>query len=204
MNHRFILALLVTLFLACTPARGQADRARQFETRHYRVWTDLELELAKDLCARMDAMYDEYARRFATIASSIPSDEKHEVRIFARREDYVRYTQDRLPGSGGIFISDRRLLAAFLEGQGADELRRTLQHEAFHQFAFTAIGPNVPVWLNEGIAQVFEEAIWTGRGFLVGQVPPRRVRQLRQDIAEQQLIDFRKLLAMTDEQWAAG
>ena len=62
----------------------------------------------------------------------------------------------------------------------------------------------MPVWLNEGIAQVFEEAIWTGDGFVLGQVPPRRIRQLQQDLSSGRLIDFRKLLAMDDAAWARG
>jgi hypothetical protein len=126
------------------------------------------------------------------------------VRIFALREDYVRFTRDRLPNTGGIFMPGRKLLAVFVEGQGRDGVRRTLQHEAFHQFAHRTVGPNMPVWLNEGIAQVFEEAIWTGDAFVLGQVPPRRVRQLNQDLRDPKLIDFRKLLAMTDAEWSSG
>ena len=205
-NTRSIFAIALALFLTSASARhavAQPDRARQFETRHYRVWTDVNLELARDLCARMDAMYDEYARRFSSLGASVPQTEKFDVRIFALRDDYVRYTRDRLPNTGGVFMPDRKLLAVFVEGQGRDGVRRTLQHEAFHQFAHRAVGPNMPVWLNEGIAQVFEEAIWTGDGFVLGQVPPRRLRQLNQDLKDGTLIDFRKMLAMTDAEWSA-
>ena len=201
---RSIFAVAIALFLMAAPdLPAQPDRARQFETRHYRVWTDVDLELARDLCARMDAMYDEYARRFSSLGAGVPQAEKSDVRIFALRDDYVRYTRDRLPNTGGIFMPDRKLLAVFVEGQGRDGVRRTLQHEAFHQFAHRAVGPNMPVWLNEGIAQVFEEAIWSGDGFVLGQVPPRRVRQLNQDVKDGKLIDFRRLLKMSDAEWAA-
>jgi hypothetical protein len=150
----------------------------------------------------MEAMYAEYAARFGSFGA-LPA-ERFEVRIFRDRDDYIRFTQDRFPNTGGIFIPSRKLLAAFLEGQGRDGLRRTLQHEAFHQFAYSVIGPNMPVWLNEGIAQVFEEGIYTGRQFLIGQVPPRRVRQLRQDMLDKRLIEFRRLLAMSDVTWTEG
>ena len=98
----------------------------------------------------------------------------------------------------------RNLLAAFLEGQGRDGLRRTLQHEAFHQFAFNTISPNLPVWLNEGLAQMFEEGIWTGNSFWIGQAPPRRIRQLQADMANQKIVDFQAPARMTPEQWAAN
>jgi len=83
-------------------------------------------------------------------------------------------------------------------------LRRTLQHEAFHQFAYNAISKNVPVWLNEGLAQVFEEGIWTGDHFWLGQAPPRRIRQLQADTKAGRLIDFEKLMSLTPEQWSAN
>lgn len=203
MRRFTILILLLLVCAPLTPAAPQAGRPLQIETRHYQLWTDVEESLARDLVARMDSMYDEYERRFAGFAPQ-QQPEKLRVYIFARRHDYVRFTEDRLPNTGGIFIPSRKLLAAFLEGQGRDGLRRTLQHEAFHQFAFTVIGPNIPIWLNEGIAQVFEEGIWTGSSFILGQVPPRRVRQLQQDMRDRRLTEFRKLLPTSEQEWAAG
>jgi hypothetical protein len=93
-------------------------------------------------------------------------------------------------------------LAAFLEGQGRDALKRTLQHEAFHQFAHNAISPDLPIWLNEGMAQVFEEGLWTGEKFMLGQVPPRRLRQLKSDIEGDRLVEFRKFLTITPDEWS--
>jgi hypothetical protein len=92
-------------------------------------------------------------------------------------------------------------LAAYLEGQ-RDTLRRTLQHEAFHQFAQKALRGNMPIWLNEGMAQLFEEAIWTGDAFLMGQVPPRRVRQLQLDLKDDKLLPLKQLMSMTGESWS--
>lgn len=191
-------AVVVVLFLP-TVASGQM---RQLQTRHYLIHTDLEVELAEDLGRRMDAMFDEYARRLAGF--NPPPMDRCTVYLFSRREDYARFTGQRFPNSGGVFMPSRNLLAAFLEGQGRDGLRRTLQHEAFHQFAHHAIGPNLPIWLNEGLAQVFEEGIWTGRQFLIGQVPPRRLRQLQDDLRAGRLIDFRTMLAMDDRAWRAN
>jgi hypothetical protein len=145
-------------------------------------------------------MHDEYARRLVDFTLPDPS-QKFEVYLFAKRADYMRLTQNRYPNTGGIFMSQRNLLAAFLEGQGRDGLRRAIQHEAFHQFAFTAIGPEVPTWLNEGMAQYFEEGIWTGTNFTFGQIPPRRLRQLQHDISRKQIIPFTTMLTTTHEQW---
>jgi hypothetical protein len=99
-------------------------------------------------------------------------------------------------------MSGRNLLASFLEGQGRDALRRTLQHEAFHQFAHTVISPNMPVWLNEGLAQVFEEAVWNGSNFNLEQIPPRRIRQLQDDLRNRRVVKFQTLMNLSPMEWA--
>jgi Protein of unknown function (DUF1570) len=195
-----IRGLLLVLLLS---ASAWAQDLRVFETAHYRIHTDLDDDFAGDLGHRMDVMYDEYARRLAGF--NRPSDSTPlEVYLVHSQRKYLGLAGYALSGTGGSFNSARHLVAAFLDGQGRDALRRTLQHEAFHQFAAEAIGKNLPIWLNEGLAQVFEEGIWTGDGFMLGQVPPRRLRQLHHDIDAGAMIDFSQILRMSPALWAAN
>jgi hypothetical protein len=187
----------ILLFLAATHA--SAGELRQLATPHYRIHTDLEQRLAEDMGTRMEAMYEQYMLRFGDFNPRKTN--PFEVYLFGKRKDYLTLTDNRFPNTGGVFIVRRNLLAGFLEGQGRDGLRRTLQHEAFHQFAYTTIGPNMPVWLNEGIAQVFEEGVWAGQQFQIGQVPPRRLRQLERDLQQRRFMPFREFVAITDAQW---
>ena len=187
---------LLSLFLIPLPAHAQL---RPLTTNHYRIQTDVDPFLADDLGHRMDAMFDEYSRRLVDFSPQ-EGNRLFDVYIFEHHGQYLNYTNNRFPNTGGVFISGKAL-AAFLEGQGRDQLRRTLQHEAFHQFAYTAVGPKLPVWLNEGLAQIFEEGIYNGQSFRIGEVPPRRVRQLNDDIRDRQLFDFRSFMAQTDKQW---
>jgi hypothetical protein len=188
---------LVVLFLTAPIALAQL---RPLTTNHYRIQTDVDSFLADDLSHRMDAMYDEYSRRLVDFSPN-QGGRLFDVYIFQKHGEYVNFTNNRAPNTGGVFISGKAL-AAFLEGQGRDQLRRTLQHEAFHQFAYSAIGPKLPVWLNEGLAQIFEEGIYNGQSFRIGEVPPRRVRQLNDDISSGQLFEFRSFMNQTDKQWA--
>ena len=192
----------LALLLPSAPDASAGIVLKELKSRHYNIHTDLDRPLAEDLARRLDAMYDEYGRRLATFVADkkVPP---LEVYLFRRQEDYLEFTGHRLKNTGGVYMSGRNILAAFLEGQGRDALRRTLQHEAFHQFAHNAISPDLPVWLNEGMAQLFEEGIWTGGEFLLGQVPPRRVRQLQADIKHRRLVDFERFMAMTPETWAS-
>jgi hypothetical protein len=205
MTRKLLHVLSSSLCALCSLWLISSARAdlRVLQTQHYTIHTDLDAQLAEDLAHRMEAMYAEYSQRLAEF--NPPRDAaRFEVYLFNRRSDYARYTRDPSPNTGGLFMPGRNLLAAFLEGQGRDSLRRTLQHEAFHQFAYTAIGPNLPVWLNEGIAQVFEEGLWSGQGFMIGQVPPRRIRQLQQDMSSRRLIPFRSFLSLDDSDWIKG
>src|SRR5690606_30787135 len=102
-----------------------------YRTQHYTLYTDVEPELAQDLSQRLDRMYEEYARRLADFRTTGPAVQLN-VYVFADRDDYAHFTGNRVPSSVGIFMPARNLLAAYLEGNTRDELRKTLQHEAFH------------------------------------------------------------------------
>ena len=189
------------LCLVLLPVTGAVADLRVFPSRHYRVNTDLEAGFAQDLARRLDGMYDEYSRRLMQFETD-PNQPRADVYLYTARDRYLRFVGPGMRSSGGVFMSSRNALATFSDGQGRDNLRRTLQHEAFHQFAANTIHYPLPMWLNEGIAQYFEEGLWTGDGFVLGQIPPRRVRQLQADIHAGRLLDTEKLLSMSPDQWA--
>ena len=196
-------ALALATLLPGPSARAETSAGPQlptFQTKHYNVHTDVGAELADDLGLQLDAMHDEYTRRLGAFGTA--SVGRRDVWVFTRKIDYVKFIDDRLPNTGGVFIPSKNCLAAYLEGQGRDALRRTLRHEAFHQFAHEVIWPNLPVWLNEGVAQIFEEGIYTGNRFLIEQVPPRRLRQLAEDMRHGRLTPFDDFVFMDHKTWA--
>ena len=189
---RTIALALATGFTAA----GRADaQQKAYDTRHYVIFSDLDDAATKDYARRLDAMYDEYAKRLADF--SIDSSQKFRVHLFKKQSDYKRFTGSRLPNSAGIFIPSLQALAGYEESQGRLALRQTLQHEAFHQFAWQAISQSLPIWLDEGLAQVFEEGVWTGDQFLLGQVPPARIKLLQQDMAAGRMLPVKTLLTMS-------
>jgi hypothetical protein len=200
LHLRFFLALL-TLALTL-PSFAAPPHLSRVKTKYYMIHSDLDDALIADLGTRMDAMYAEYSRRMSDF--DLRADQKPlDVYLFNSKKDYTDFTGARYQNTGGVFIAGKNQLAAYLEGQ-RDTLRRTLQHEAFHQFAYKAIGPNMPIWLNEGMAQLFEEAIWTGDGFLMNQVPPRRIRQLQTDVRNNRLLPLKRLITLSPDRWAAN
>lgn len=196
------LVVLVVLVLVAFSRADYSPNLPTLQTRHYVLHTDVSPEFARDLGERLDAMYEEYTRRLGAFGSA-SADQLH-VYVFDKKSDYMLFIDDRLPNTGGVYIPAKNCLAAYLETQGRDALRRTLQHEAFHQFANRLISPNLPVWVNEGIAQLFEEGIYTGSRFIVEQVPPRRLRQLQDDLNNRRLIPFRDFVFMDHKTWAGN
>jgi len=174
---------------------------RLIHTHHYDIHTDMDESLVNDLSARMDVMYDQYVKTFSDFkppanAPALP------VYLFATHEKYMAFTDYSGVNTGGLFVAGRHsYLTAYEQGQGRDALRRTLQHEAFHQFAHAAISRNLPPWMNEGMAQLFEESIWIGKDFLTDQIPPRRLRQLHADILQKRLIEFDHFMALSPGDW---
>jgi hypothetical protein len=197
------LPILVAVSVAASAAATvvRAAPPLEIQSRHYRVLTDLDEASARDYAKRLDAMYDEYARRLSDFGAA--KGQKFDVYLFKKRSTYAKFTNNRLPNSSGIFIPGQRALAAYEEGQGRGGLRQTLQHEAFHQFAWETISPNLPIWLDEGLAQVFEEGVWAGENFILGQVPPRRIEDLLSDLRDNRFTPLAEMLSLPRAEYQA-
>ena len=196
---------LAVVLLTARPAAAATPPAglRTVTTAHYEIQTDIaDKSFVDDLGKRMDVMYDQYAKQLAEFSPKADAPPLP-VLLFAKRSTYAAFAGPAGLNTAGLFAAGKTpFLASFLEPQGRDELRRTLQHEAFHQFAYFTVSKHLPIWLNEGLAQVFEEGIWTGRDFLLGQIPPRRIRQLKLDVDQHRLLPFDRFLTITHKQWA--
>ncbi len=93
-----------------------------------------------------------------------------------------------------IKVAEERNNEAFRQAQR--RLFQRLYHEAFHAYLTTAVYPRadgeVPRWLNEGLAQIFETAIFEAGELRVGHADRVRLR------AVQQALDKKDLLSLTD------
>jgi len=80
---------------------------------------------------------------------------------------------------------------------------RIIQHEGFHQFAHAVIGGDIPVWMNEGLAEYFGESLYTGDGYVTGVAPPQRIRRLQTWIKRGNAISIREMMRMPHMLWNA-
>ena len=90
-----------------------------------------------------------------------------------------------MPGSAGVYMrsdGEPRLMGVAGELENAFTWH-LIQHEGFHQFAAAVIGGDRPVWVNEGLAEYFGEAIFTGDGFIAGIIPQWRLKRIRAELS---------------------
>ncbi|MCC5831027.1 MAG: DUF1570 domain-containing protein [Phycisphaeraceae bacterium] len=192
-----------------TAAPGDRDqrppRLNRYQSRHYTIFSDLSAEQVRPLGAHMDIVFNEYSTRFANFRARQPG--RMPLYVFDRREDYIRHLADfdiNATNSAGMFVSGNRTEGLFVwtRDREPSEVLKTLQHEGFHQFAWVYIGPGLPIWANEGIAEYFEDGLLTGNRLTIGLVSGQRVHALRQAIAQQRILRFDEMLGLSYADWS--
>lgn len=85
------------------------------------------------------------------------------------------------------------------------QLWQRLAHEAFHAYLANFVYPpdheDLPRWLNEGLAQVFETAVFEGEELRIGHADPERLRRVQQALAAGGLVRLTDLLRSTPRQF---
>jgi len=181
---------------AAPPARA-APKLKTYQTKYYVIHSDLDLETVREAAARLTAMAEEYHRRTKGFSGAIRK--RLPFYLFADAGDY--HAAGGVPGSSGVFGGGR--LMAVVPRERRRGLWKTVQHEGFHQFAASVISRKLPPWVNEGLAEYFGHAIWTGDNYVTGLIPPQRLRRLKKTINSKRLRPFVDMITMTQAEWNA-
>ena len=192
----WLVVAIAALVAGAGPAQGMFHTLK---TDHYDVATDVSPQFTTLVGRHMEAIYKAYVARLR--GYRMRTDARFTVKVFSWRKDYYASVPPELMGSAGAFVSDLRLLAAFREGRTDEQVFRTLYHEGFHQFLFTCVTRNPPLWVNEGLAEYFFEATWNGTGFTTGQAPIERLHIVKTALRQQDHIPLAVLFAMETESW---
>lgn len=196
MNYRIISAIFAVAALA-TAATAQRTALKTYQSKYYVIHSDLDEATVHDAENRITAMAEEYHARTRGFAGAITG--KLPFYLFSKPEDY--YAAGGLQGSAGVF-NGKQLMAIFNERMG-DDVWRVVQHEGFHQFIFAVIGGDIPIWVNEGLAEYFGESVYTGDGYVMGVVPPERLARIQHWIKRGNTISIADMMSMAHETWNA-
>jgi hypothetical protein len=196
---------LILLACCALPAAAQDNipsHLKHFETPYYDIYSDLDPDRVKEAALRMTRMAEEYHARTAEFSGAIRS--RFPFLLFKRPEDY--YAAGAPPGSAGVYTysgGNGRLMAIAAGEDSAGAFTwHVVQHEGFHQFAHMVIRGQLPVWVNEGLAEYFGEGLFTGDGFVTGVVPRGRLARIKKSLTSgDKFRPIRAMMLMTNQDW---
>jgi len=189
-----VTALIIALSLAAV-APPAAAQLRAYESRYYVLHTDLDAEVVREVDARITAMAEMYHQRTRGFGGAIKR--KFPFYLFKDPRDY--YAAGGLAGSAGVF--DGTKLMAIAGEKLSDAVWHVIQHEGFHQFVREVVGGDIPIWVNEGMAEYFGESIYTGDGYVVGVATPQRVARIQNWIRDGNTASIAKMMTLHHETW---
>lgn len=176
-----------------------------YVSAHYEIHTNLSRMETIPFGRHMDAVFERYQSRFSRfVKRSAGPMPLYLFRTQAQYLAFMRHHELEADHSGGMFFVKHGLqgLATWAEGHSRSRTFRVLQHEGFHQFAWAYIGPSLPVWINEGLAQYFEDAVLLDHGMQLGLADPRRLQTIQHAIDHTLTVPTDSLLSLTDRQWS--
>lgn len=199
-----MVALLVCLAISLVAAADSGDEPSfnknslpLYETRYHLVYTDLDRPQALEACLRVTKMAEEYHARTADFTGTIHS--KLPFYLFKNAEEY--YAAGGMPNTAGVF--DGHELMAMADKRLGMGVWHVVQHEGFHQFAHAVIRGQLPPWVDEGLAEYFGEAVFTGDGMIDGVIPPWRLERVQKEIRENTFKPVEQMMGLALKEWNA-
>ncbi|HVP73762.1 MAG TPA: DUF1570 domain-containing protein, partial [Phycisphaerales bacterium] len=184
------------------------DRSPERKVGYYWIKTDLPAAQANALARHLNLMYEEYSRRLASLP--LRGQEKLNVLIFNDPQDYLLTLRARFgvnaQGTGGMFFVTPAgaALAFWTKDLPQRRIEHVVQHEGFHQFAFSRFGDDLPMWVNEGLAEFFGESVMVDDKLILGQTTPRVLDAIKNGIEKDEFVPFRSMLSMSPAKWNAA
>jgi len=203
-----LLILMVMLSMTATPVSEAAETQRMYvvKSRQYTIHTTIQdRETLRYFGGHMDSVFNTYRQRFKDYRSRRTG--QMPLYLFQTREQYQSFLGQYgidATNSGGMFFVQRDIqgLATWVGDRGRDEVFEVLQHEGFHQFAWNYLGPNLPIWVNEGLAQYFEDGIIVNKKLRTGLSDEYRLSVVQHAIEQNKAYNLPFILNMTDQQWS--
>lgn len=199
-SRRFSGRLLLVAVAACasvSSALGQASKMKRVEGNYHVIHSDLPAPDLREAKLRMTVMAELYNSRTKGFAGKITR--KLPFYLYNNATDY--YRAGGIPGSAGVFNGEK--LMAIADDALGDEVWHTIQHEGFHQFVHAVIGGDIPIWVNEGLAEYFGEAIWTGDSYVPGVVPEHRRQRIAHWIKPGNVMTVKGMMTLEHSDWNA-
>lgn len=174
---------------------ANAAGMRTYETKYYTVYSDLDIQNVRAAVQRITLMAEEYHRRTKEFGRTV--NKRLPFYLFGSLESYT--LAGGPIGTAGYF--DGTKLVALVLPEASETAWQTIQHEGFHQFVDAAIGREIPIWANEGMAEYFGYGIFTGDDFYTGAIPPEMLKTVKTAIKENRFKNLNAMMRLSHRSW---
>jgi hypothetical protein len=191
---------------ACAEAAGAGWPMRKegdllaVQTPHYLLHTDHDADVAQLVAAQQEALFRELYDRMGKIKPTKLTG-RFKIKVFQGMGRYLKELGPAAMGSQGLYNHDKDMLAAWGPPEYLEVVLETLRHEGTHQFVMHFIGPETPIWLNEGLAVFYQHSRFKKGRLELGEVPPKRILRLKDAIKKHQFIHLGRMLRMSHMEW---
>jgi hypothetical protein len=207
MMRATLLILSVLLSTMLVAAERRVPGGIIYDTRFYRIDSDVPVPQVRELGRQLDAMHADYRKRFG---AAVRINGRLTVRFFATRPAYEAYGKRWCNNfvstwKGYYFYAgelDRREMVLVVEED--DNHLRTARHEGFHQFIHVGIGDifHQPQWFNEGLAELFEQVQVEGKRVrMPTELSPDWKADLKKWLDAGKLVPVAQLFSVRSKGW---
>src|SRR4051794_36779131 len=179
-------APLAIALLALSAAAADKDPWIQISSAHFDVFTDAGERAGRDIAKHFEQVHGFFFQRFGT---GIDPTRKPRVLLFRNEKEYEAYRPNQIAAA---FYHAGEYRDFIVMNNSAHNLQPTAVHELTHLMVHQ-MGVELPLWLNEGLAELYSNMEPRGAQMMVGRDLPGRMSTL----ATQPWIDLPTLLAMT-------
>jgi hypothetical protein len=170
------------------------------ETQHYRIHTTLlEPLILKQIPAFVEAAWKQYQSQLPV---PVQSQDKSTLYLFKDRQQWENFTKQFTGQQWPVYLKIKKG-AYFLNGAcvtyniGRSRTFRVIGHEGWHQFCHKHFKYRLPSWLDEGIAQLFEQNDFEQGWFTFSPAKNyQRLGALKLSLQDNQIIPLRELISL--------
>lgn len=169
-----MLRALLAMALLAVPAFAAKDPWLRLTTPHFELFTDAGERAGREVARHFEQVHGFFLQRFKT---GIDPGRKARVLLFRNEREYAAYRPNQFaaafyhPGETHDFI---------VLNNSESDWKPTAVHELTHLMVHQ-LGADLPLWLNEGLAELYSNMEPRGAQVMVGRDIPGRMHILSSD-----------------------
>ncbi|HWB19108.1 MAG TPA: DUF1570 domain-containing protein [Phycisphaerales bacterium] len=184
-------------------------RTREVAAGRYVLRCDLSRDEAGLVVGELN---DTLRRGYEVVCGTLDSREQWPLLVwgFESRFDMMDAARTRqgadVSNDVGRFVrgTSNKLIVICGENQPQSMVRRVLRHEGFHQYAQKVFGGDLPWWLEEGLAELFERAATVDGKAMFGEISADDLQPMQIAVDQKKTTSLAALMNLTEGEFKSS